>query len=153
MVNYVRHLVQCRCIVSAVKQSGHNHCFYVFSTFNNEGEFVEKFVQCNNCGIIHRVIEVNKSKIVSNKENMNSIVTIEDLSNTLHEKLVALLKANNVEDVSLWENAKFIVERQLWGSFVCLSRDSTGEQSSVKLLKFISPTIFIVESEIREELI
>jgi len=110
-----------------------------------------KFAQCDNCGIIHKVFEIGKSDVISNKETMGSITTIDDLKNSMPEKMVTLLEKNDVADVSSWEEAKFIIENEKWGNFIVLSKDSSESDTNVKLLRIVSKNIFIVENEVRTE--
>jgi len=149
----IRHLVRCRCILSQFKnlKDPPNHQFVVFSVIDDSDNVRVKFAQCDNCGIIHKVFEIGKSDVISNKETMGSITTIDDLKNSMPEKMVTLLEKNDVADVSSWEEAKFIIENEKWGNFIVLSKDSSESDTNVKLLRIVSKNIFIVENEVRTE--
>ena len=42
------------------------HKFTVFSEFDSEGEIIPKIAKCNNCGVIHKVIDFCRSEIITN---------------------------------------------------------------------------------------
>lgn len=149
----LRHIIECNCILPQFKNrlKPPFHQFPVFSIIDDDNTVKSKMVQCENCGIIHKVHEIGKSTILKNKENMSSIITIEDLVDSLNDKLVSLLQKNNVEDVSKWEEAKFIIDNEQWGNFIVLSKDLNDDEVNIKLLKIISKNIFVVENETRIE--
>lgn len=141
----IKHFVQCRCVVKGSER----HQFQVFSILEDD-VVKSKFVQCNNCGIVHHVDEVSHSRIVD-RESMGSIVTIDDIANSLNEKIVNTLRKNNVEDVSVWEEVKFIIENERWGEFVILSKDLQDGVLGIKLIRFVGKNLFVVDNEMRNE--
>lgn len=149
-----RHLVSCRCVLPQFKNSDspQNHKFVVFSEVSSDDTVIQKFVQCNNCGIIHRVYDLCKSEILAGKENMSSIVNIEDIKAGLPSNLRDILERNNV-DLSCWEQAQFIYSNKLWGDFVILAQDEESGTKQGKYVRIMSETFFKVESFMRQEVL
>lgn len=125
--------------------------FAVFSVVEDDGEFRVRFAQCNNCGIIHRVTEFNRSVVVS-REAMGSLVSIDDVRASLPARLADLLEANNV-DLATWEMASFIVENKRWGDFVVLAADEESGLRQGKYVRILGEALFKVESFTREEIV
>jgi len=146
-----KHLISCRCILPQFKNSNNPvvHKFVVFSEVK-DGNVVVKFAQCNNCGIIHKVIDICNSEIMSNKENMSSIMSIDDIRSFLNPKLVSILERHNC-DLPTWEQAKYIVENKRWGEFLILASDSENEEKIIKFAQIISEGLFKVDSKIRKD--
>lgn len=149
-----KHVVQCRCIMTQFKRMKNppTHKFVVFSVLGDDNNVVPKFVQCNNCGLIHKVIDLGRSEIVHGKEFMSSIVSIEDLKSSLPERLVNLLESNDC-DGPTWEAAAFILENQKWGEFVVLTSDVEGGTRQGKYVRILSENLYKVESFTREEVV
>ncbi len=149
----LKHLVTCRCVLPQFKRhvDPPNHMFVVFSVVEDDGEFRVRFAQCNNCGIIHKVTEVNRSTIVS-REAMGSLVTIDDVKGSLPARLVELLDSNGA-DLATWEMASFIVENKKWGEFVVLAAEEESGLKQGKYVRILGESLFKVESFTREEVI
>lgn len=154
MSSGLKHLIQCRCILPQFKRlkDPPRHKFVVFSVISDDNATVPKFVQCNNCGIIHKVIDVGRSEIVSGREFMSSIMSIEEIKSSLPEKLGGLLESNGC-DLPTWEAAKFIVENQRWGEYVVLSSDEEDGMRQGKIVTIIAENLVKVDSFTREEVI
>jgi hypothetical protein len=129
-----------------------SHQFVVFSVIDDDNKAIPKFAQCNNCGVIHKVIDVGKSEIMVGKEHMSSIVSISDMRMALPEKLVGLLEANSC-DLPTWESVSFIIEHKRWGDIVVLASDSEAGLRQGKFVKIIGESLFKVESFAREEIV
>lgn len=140
-----KHLVKCRCVLPQFKkrQEPKFHEFVVFSKIINS-EFIESFAQCNNCGIVHRVIDICKSKIIASKENMPTIPTIEEIAIGLPSDLSNLLKINN-SDLATYQYAAFIIEQKLWDTRILLQKESADEFVVGKFLTFLKNERFRVE--------
>jgi len=61
----MKHLIECHCILSQYRdrQDAIYHKFIVFSEVDEGDTVIPKFVNCNNCGICHNVIDLCKSII------------------------------------------------------------------------------------------
>tara|TARA_B100000085_G_C18521843_1_gene504028 strand:- start:242 stop:580 length:339 start_codon:yes stop_codon:yes gene_type:complete len=94
-------------------------------------------VLCNNCDILHKVVEINKSEIKWGNEGLKSLVTTkEDIkfnfeSQGLHE-LVNILESNLI-DISEWEYIDYLFENSLEGQIV-LEKTEIDNNINLKLL-------------------
>lgn len=149
-----RHLVNCRCVLPQFKNNKDPiaHKFIVFSTIDDNDVVIPKFAQCNNCGIIHKVTDICRSEIMTGKENMSSIVTLEDIKVSLPSNLKDILERHNV-DTSAWEQAQFILENKLWGDFVLLAQDEESGSKQGKYVRIMSDTFFKIESFMRQDVV
>lgn len=138
-MRYVRHLIECQCTLSIYKNRSKNvfHKFPVFSIFEENSNIVEKYVLCNNCDILHKVIEVNKSEIKWGNEGLKSLVnTKEDIKFNLETQglydLVNILEINLI-DVSEWEYIDYLFENNLEGQII-LEKTEIDDNVNLKLL-------------------
>lgn len=152
MITGIKHLVTCRCVLPQFKRapSPPQHQFVVFSILDDD-VVRAKFVQCNNCGIVHKVTDVCRSEVVA-RESMGSLVTIDDVRSCLPIDLVRILEASQAE-LSTWENAQFIIDNQQWGSFIVLATDEEAGLRQGKYVRILGANMFKVDSFAREEII
>ena len=119
-MNYINHVVDCQCILqiySKVEKPIY-HKFVVFSTIT-EDNFDIKYVECNNCGLIHEVYDVGKSNLKSDGDKYKALVTTkEDLQYNLPEKYVNFLVKNKVEETYIWENINYLLENNIAGNII-----------------------------------
>lgn len=148
-----RHLIACRCILPQFKgrQDPPRHQFSVFSSISEDDSVVVKYAQCNNCGLIHKVIDICKSEIMQGKEAMSSILSIDDIKLSLPQNLSNILERNNA-DLSVWEQALSIIENKDWGNFVPLTSELDGGTRQIKYVRIMSESFFKVENFSREEI-
>jgi hypothetical protein len=148
----LKHLITCRCTLPTYKRHKNppDHQFVVFSIINDDGTVKPKFAQCNNCTAIHKVTEINRSEIMPGREDMGSIISIDDIKVSLPEKLVGVLEANDA-DLASWEYAQFIFENKRWGEFVVLTTDEEGGVRQGKYVTILGETMLKIESFEREE--
>lgn len=141
-----KHLVRCRCVLPQFKklQNPPAHQFTVFSIIDND-VVQQKFSQCTNCGVIHRITEIGRSEIVTGREAMGSILTIDDIKPSLPEAIVKILEKNSV-DLPTYEFVQFIIENKQWGNFVVLTTDLEGDVRQGKYLRILGETLFKVET-------
>jgi hypothetical protein len=154
--NYgIKHLITCRCILPQFKLRTDPpvHQFVVFSSVENDA-VQTKYAQCNNCGIIHKVIDLCKSEILKNKEELKSIITIQDIEQTLPHNLVNLLNSNKC-DLPTWEFVSYIFLNKLWGNFVIMTSDFDYDENirTGKYVQILSESLFKVDSFSREEIL
>lgn len=150
-MNGTKHLIRCRCVLPQFKKMADPpvHQFVAFSVINDDDIVVPKFVQCNNCGILHKVVDICKSEIVQ-RESMDSLVTIDDIRTALPENLSKILDMNKV-DIATWEAAQFIYENKRWGEFVVLTSDVESGTRQGKYLRILGENMFKVDAFTREE--
>jgi len=147
---YIKHLIQCKCILKLYEDRFPPvfHKFIVFTELDKTtGDVIPSFAHCNNCGVIHKVIEIGQSVVVP-KEDMRSLPTIEEIEFELPPKVSSLLK-NNDCDLHVWQEAKYILENKLWGKFVVISKEVSPTDKSLTLGKALvihGESLFKIES-------
>jgi hypothetical protein len=149
-----KHLVACRCVLPQFKkrQNPPQHQFVVFSVIDDNNNVKVKYAQCPNCRIVHRVIELSKSEVVSGREAMQSITGIDDIKNSLPERIANVLDLNNA-DLPTWEAVQFILKNKQWGNFVVMTSDTEGSTKQGKYIRILGENLFEIESFSREEVI
>jgi len=126
------------------------HQFVVFSVIEDDDTIKPKYAKCNNCGVIHRVTEVNRSDILNNKESMSSIITVDDLKSSMPPRLVELLEGNDA-DLPTWEAVKYIYDNKHWGEFAVLTTESDSGVRTGKFVRMLGENMFDVGGFEREE--
>jgi len=106
----------------------------------------EKIVQCNNCGVLHRVYDYCKSEILLGKESGSSVRTVEDVELSLPERLAAYLKSQNV-DIATWENVEWLVDNSHEAEVV-IRRDEQSGKTNLKILTIKKDGTFKTRNEI-----
>jgi hypothetical protein len=136
MLRGQKHLIECHCILPQYRRASNTvyHKFVVFSVIDSSDTVVPKFTQCNNCGVIHKVYDVCKSEIITHKEDLKSIKTIDDLALTLPTDVSRVLASYNC-DLPSWEYAEFILNNEAWGSIITLTRDEADDEITGKALQ------------------
>lgn len=150
----IKHLIQCHCILPQYRNTPNPifHRFVVFSVIDDDDAVVPKVVACNNCGAVHKVTEIWKSSIVIGRDDLQSAMTVEDISLSLPDNVVQVLKSYKV-DLPTWEEVLFAFEQDAWGTEIVLTRDTVGELTQGKMLRLIGPPSRIkIESFTRDNL-
>ena len=152
MATGLKHLVTCRCVLPQFKrrEDPPQHQFVVFSVVQDDGTVTTKFAQCNNCGIIHKATEINRSEVVS-RESMGSLTTVDDMKLGMPAQLANALEAADV-DVATWEHARYVWDNKQWGSFVVLSTDEEDGLRQGKYIQILGENMFKIDTFTREEL-
>ncbi|HNC58430.1 MAG TPA: hypothetical protein PLP33_23590 [Leptospiraceae bacterium] len=135
MNSYLKHLVECNCILPQFKrvQPPLFHKFVVFSEIDDKTQnLISTYVKCNNCGAVHRVYEVSKSEITKN-ENTKGIVSIDELKLGIPEKLSIILEKYEAQ-LPIWQEINFIIENKLWGKEIILAKESEDTKQHKRLL-------------------
>lgn len=146
----IKHLIECHCFLKIFDKGEKriNHKFPVYSKFDENDNVIPKLVKCNNCESLHYVHDVFKSELRPGKEDITSILSIEDIIQMLPEKISTVLTSNRA-DIADYEHALDIVENQSWGSMIVLKRSIIGEVENVKVLQIDSENkIKILNKEI-----
>ena len=71
-----KHLIECHCILPQYKKAPKPvfHKFIVFSEIDND--VVEPtYVQCNNCGAVHKIYDFCKSEIIVGRDELRTILS------------------------------------------------------------------------------
>lgn len=148
----IKHLIPCRCILPQFKRRKNppKHQFVVFSIIEDDDSVRTKHVQCPNCGVIHKVVEIAKSEITT-REAASWVVTKDDIRAGLPDKLVAVLESNHVDDVATWEEAKYAIENEEWGRNIVIGKETEGDETYLKVIRILSSTLFKVDTQERKE--
>lgn len=143
----VKHLIQCHCILPQFKNSADPvfHKFVAFSIIDESDTVQPKFAQCNNCGVIHKVVDICRSELTS-KEDAKALPNIEDIKFSLSPDLVRVLETYQ-SDIATWEQAEWIYLTKSWSQWITLARDE-GEDGDVhgKRLIFLDDGKFRIEA-------
>ena len=149
----LKHLITCRCVLPQFKRAPDppQHQFVVFSVINDDNTVRPKFAQCNNCGIVHKVVDVCRSE-VGQRETVGSILTPDEIKATLPQPLANALDANSV-DQATWEYAKFVYDNKQWGTFVVLTTDEEDGMRQGKYVQILGENMFQIDTFEREEIV
>ena len=133
-MNGQKHALKCRCILPQFKKRKDPvfHEFVVFSTFS-EDTFNESFVQCNNCGVVHRVYDLCKSEIIESKEELRSVQTKEDICISLPGDVVSLLESCNA-DLATYQEISFVLDNNLEAKKILLQKETVDDYVTGKFL-------------------
>ena len=142
----IKHTIECTCILPQYKYKSPTvfHQFIVFSIIKESDELIEDYAQCNNCGIIHKIIDVCKSKILTGQEKVSSAISIEDIKLMIPTDLSAVLD-NYSCDLPNWQHAHFIYSNKKWGDKIILTRELLEEEARGKILLFESANKFKIQ--------
>lgn len=144
---YIKHLVECKCVLLQYKNLDPvpYHKFIVFSELEEVTAMVKpSFAQCPNCGAVHRVTEIGQSEITA-KDNSRAVPTIDDIEMELPNKMIKLLQRHDC-DLPTWQEAKFIIENQLWGSSMIISKEHESETVVGKIVTILNREIYKLET-------
>jgi len=153
--SFIKHILECNCILPQYKNYTPPifHKFIVFSELKKDGTVRSSYINCNNCNVIHKITEAGKSEI-QKKESSNTVPTITDIETNLPVWLSTFLKQNDCP-LPTWQEAQFIIENELWGSFIVLSRevDKDNEEKSItKYVVIIGENLYKIKIDQEEDL-
>ncbi len=146
----IKHLVQCHCMLPQYRNSDVPvfHQFVVFSIIDGKSDtVVPKFASCNNCGAVHKVVDICKTEMLTGRNEVPSQLKIEDFRLSLPTDLYELLVSYGKE-IADFEHAQFILESEDWDKFIILTREEIDDMIQGKLVKFLASDRFRVESYI-----
>ncbi len=147
-----QHLVQCHCMLPQYRGRKEPvfHKFIVFSVIDNSDTVIPKYVQCNNCGAVHKVYDICKSELITGKDELNTVTTIKEISRGLPADLRDILTSYNC-DLPIWENVLFIYLNKMWGQTVVLTRDNINNEVQGKVLRLNSEESLLIENYLISE--
>jgi hypothetical protein len=133
----IKHYIECHCITPQFKNKKKPiyFGFSVFSVLSDEDEVENKFVQCPNCGVIHKVVDLCKSEILSGKDESVAVRTLDDIKFSIPENLVQLLESNRTSYAD-YEKLEWILNNEIWDETVILTSDIEEGTRVGKILKF-----------------
>jgi hypothetical protein len=133
----IKHYIECHCVTPQFRNAKKPiyFGFSVFSVLQEDDTVDEKFVQCPNCGVIHRVHDLCRSEILSGKDESAVIRSLDDIKLSIPENLVQLLEANKTSFAD-YEKLEWIINNEVWDESVILVSDIEDGTRTGKLLKF-----------------
>tara|TARA_R110000851_G_scaffold323643_2_gene490491 strand:+ start:3088 stop:3555 length:468 start_codon:yes stop_codon:yes gene_type:complete len=146
----LKHLIQCHCILPQYRKRNEPvfHQFVVFSKTTVDGSVIPKFSKCNNCGVIHKIIDFCKSEVASGLDESLSVITVDDVSSSFDDKICKILNSHNC-DLATWEQVEDIFECESWGSVVVLSRQKIGNTTQIKTIDINDFNRFKIKTNLR----
>ena len=141
----VLHLIECHCCLPQYKNSKKPvyHKFKVFSILDDGDTVISKHSQCNNCGVVHHVIDICKSEIITGRDEI-ILLSREDIQLMIPSSISNILTQYKC-DLPTWEKTLFIFQNGKWGYYVIVDKQETEEEVSGKMLKIQSLTKFLIE--------
>ena len=129
----LKHLIECHCSLPIFNKSMGvvYHKFPVYSKLDSSDKVVTKLVQCNNCNVIHKVYDLCKSTVLGGKDELSTVMTLDDIAMQLSHKLANILR-------NIATNCPYLVN---WDG-------DTSQSDSINLL--IKPLMDETESVTRE---
>jgi hypothetical protein len=149
-----KHYIECHCVLPqyrSVKKPIY-FGFNVFSEYDHDENIKLKYVQCPNCGVIHKVHNVCHSEILSGKDESAMIRDINDVKLSLPEKYVELFETHQCEFAD-YEKLEHIINNKLWSEYIVLSMKQEDDSRVGKIMRFLKTGTPRVEPYITKELI
>ena len=131
----LKHLIQCHCILPQYRKMEDPifHKFVVFSKTDDSGNIIPKLAKCNNCDTLHRVLDFCRSEIMHGKDEEISVLTTDEISNSLPDKISEILSSHFC-DIATYEEALDIIENEDWGKSINISKTDLGNSVQIKSL-------------------
>ena len=141
-----KHIIECHCVLPQYRKSDNPifHKFVVFSVVDDDGNVVQSLARCENCGAVHKVVDICKSEIMPSKEDSRNVLTKKDISSSLPAQLIQLFDEYSLPTAD-YEAAKFYIENEKWGSTIILNREREEEGYAGKMVTFISKDKFKID--------
>lgn len=150
----LKHLIECHCVLPQYRRQPNPpyHSFVVFSMIDDSETVIPKHASCNNCGVIHNVIDICKSEIQGGQE-VGAVMTKQDCGLMLPSGVKQVLETYGCE-VPDWEHALFILQNEKWDDFIIVHREETeGGDLTGKILKFIGPGNYRLEPFLQKRIV
>ncbi len=147
----IKHTIQCHCILPQYRNREEPvfHKFVAFGVIDDSDTLVSKYVNCNHCSAVHRIYDVCKSEIVVGKEDMKSVVTIDDVSLMIPNDIVSVLESYDC-DLPEYEHVLHILRHKLFDEHVVLTKDLLEDEVVGKKLSFSNVGIASIESFVEQ---
>lgn len=147
-----KHLVKCVCVLPQLSKQKNppSHEFVVFSVYDDDvGDFEATFVQCDNCGVVHKVVDLCASVILRGKDELKSVVTVDDVKKSVPPQMAEVLEQHRV-DLPTWQQLAWIIENKLWGSHIILSSEYFDGVRQGKIMTIIGETLYKIGNFMNE---
>ena len=132
----IKHIIQCRCILPQFKNKKNVlfHKFIAFSVLKDDDTVEESFINCNNCGVVHRIIDLCKTEIQENSDDWQTIKK-EDLKISIPSDVIGVLESYDC-DLATYQHALWIIENRAWGSKIIIDKNDSEDRIEGKFLIF-----------------
>lgn len=139
-------MLECHCILPQYKNRVPPvfHKFVAFSVIDDSDTVVSSQVQCNNCGTIHKIIDLCRSEIIAGKDESRLVEKKEDVMISLPKSISDLFETYKLE-IADYQFARFVLENSIWDSTIILSSEIEDESRVGKILRIVSRDVFRVE--------
>lgn len=147
-----KHLIQCHCVLPQYRkrQEPIFHKIEVFSILDQDTDQIkEKFIICDNCGSVHKVVDFCKSEIQTSHEAITSVRTIPEIKMSLDDNLCKILEDNNCH-VSTWEHVEFILDNKIFNFPIVINRETIKDKISLKLFEIKDNGKYKISNELIE---
>lgn len=143
----VTHLVKCVCVLPQMSKLPNppSHEFKVFSILSEESSLEPTFVQCDNCGVIHKVTDVCVSSILRGRDEASSLVTLADVRPSIPKELALVLEQHRA-DLPTWQRVAWVVERAHWGEHVVLTSEYIDGTRQGKVMTIMGASIYKISN-------
>ena len=133
----IKHMIQCHCMLPQYRNRADPvfHKFTVFGCIDDSDTLQTKYSRCNNCNAVHKVYDICKSEIMTGREEMRSIITIDDLTLQIPNDLCDVLESYDC-DVPTYEYVYYVILNKAFDEEVVLSRDVLENEVIGKKLLF-----------------
>ena len=145
----IKHLVECHCILPQFRKRENliYHKFPVYSKLDEHENIIHKFVSCNNCEAVHKIIDVCKSEIISGMDDVKLGITEEEISHMLPDNVRKVLYDNQC-NIATYEQILDQIECKEWNIPVILSRKIINDSTHVKTFTLIEKDKFKIDSNL-----
>jgi len=149
-----KHLIQCHCVLPQYRSMELPvfHKFVVFSKTDKDGDVIPSLSKCNNCGVLHKIVDFCKSEIAHGVDDSMAISSEDDMREFLNERLSTILD-NHKCDTATWEQIVDIVSNKEWGAAVVISKHIIAGSTQVKKLLIKDTDVFKIETVLREDMV
>ena len=113
---------------------------------------INKYVNCNNCGITHFVNELCKSQIKVGKEDVGSIRDVKEVSVSLPDKILNVIKEYD-PTIDVYEEIEDTIDNLEFPKSIVLKREILDEKYHLKILSILSESKIKISSEIIDDII
>ena len=146
-----KHLIQCHCVLPQYRNLDKPvfHKFVVFSRIDRDGLIIPAFHMCNNCGVIHKVVDFCRSEVSHGIDDSLAIASEDDMREFLKDKICKILDDHKC-DLATWEQTCFNFENKLWGVPVIIAKEKILDSTQIKKL-VLSESGVKIDSYLRKD--
>jgi hypothetical protein len=148
----IKHLIQCHCVLPQYRNSADPifHKFVVFSKLDENNIVIPKLCKCNNCEVVHKIVDLCKSEVSRGNDSGSGISSISDIRSSLPDKICEVLDTHKC-DKATWEEVEDIIDNEEWNSRVVISKQSFDGSTQIKLLVVKSLNRLKIETSLRQD--